>query len=167
MCWRNHHLRLVSSVHAWVHSCHFWPSGACPFLEVILGLTLGNSSTPPCALNSFVLRLINNLKRVFTKGESQLSVCRARLQSSNFGCISSHKLFYMNFTSVSLHLFLFLTLCLFLRVYPLFHLLNCCSGYPTVLDILCCCAACQEREIIFFNVCPTTIILPSENRWIC
>lgn len=110
---------------------------------------------------------INNLKRVFTKGESQLSVCRARLQSSNFGCISSHKLFYMNFTSVFLHLFLFRALCLFFQVYPLFHLLICCSGYPTVLDILCCCAACQEKEIIFFNVCPTTIILPSENRWIC
>ena len=52
---RNHDPRLISSVHACVHSCHFWPLGASPFLEVIFGgLAPGDSSAPPRALNSFV-----------------------------------------------------------------------------------------------------------------
>ncbi len=96
---------------------------------------------------------VNNLQPVCTKWSLSFLSVRPVLclhpQPSSSVAFYTYKLFYMVFTSVSLHLFLFLTLCFFQShcVYPLFHLpsllfrLPYCFGHTALL----CCLS-RERD---------------------
>lgn len=153
--------------------CHFWPLETSPFLEVILGTHAGRFIYPSlCSeLICSVLALI-----IYSECERRgvsafLFVglvfnrllrpsCSVTFFLSNYFMWISHRSLAISSTPLlSLSVFFYLT-----PLLPLFHLLACCSDCPTAFEILCCCSlpGKREREIIFFHVCPTPIILPIE-----
>ncbi len=150
---RNHELQLISSIHACVHSFHFWPPGASPFLEDILGLTLGNSSTPPCSLNSFAqCSLLIIYSQCVRSGVSAFCLSDPSSVSTLSLPVLLHFTptnYFIWFSLLSLSISSSSSLCFFQShcVYPLFHLpsllfrLPYCFGHTALL----CCLS-RERD---------------------
>lgn len=92
--------------------CHFWPLGTSPFLEVILGTHTGRFIYPSLCteLICSVLALIiySECERRGVSAFLFVGLVFNRLLHPSCS-LSPHTLFYMNFTSLSLHLLHFLT----------------------------------------------------------
>lgn len=142
-----------------MHPCTLVTSGhwTCPFLEVILGLKLGSSSTP-----SLGSELICSAHTLIIYGEPERKGVEAFCLQGLSSVSSSFSTSVISHTNSYCTLFLFLPLSFSVSL-PLCNL-QACSNCPSVLEILFCFTLCVKRED--FHICLTDSSHPVQgNRW--